>query len=92
MHVVEAFYLGIDGVLAVVCAEKDCKLEKGREIAKRNEEVLRKMLEKLDLTERFKLTESSPRDQGNFDKTLKEFAKKISSMPKLERRITACTK
>lgn len=92
MHVIEAFYLGFDGVLAVVCAEKDCKLEKGREIAERNEAVLREMLEKLDLTDRFKLAESSPRDIGNFDKTLKEFTKKISGMPKLERRITVCTK
>lgn len=90
MHVVEAFYLGFDGVLAVVCSDKDCKLEKGRETAEHNTKVLQKTLEKLDLSDRFELFESSPRYVGNFDKRLDEFVRKISCMPKLERRVAPC--
>jgi len=92
MHVVEAFYLGFDGVLAVVCSEKDCKLEKGRETAERNAKVLQKMLEKLNLSDRFEFCESSPRHLGNFEKILNEFTHKIASMPKLERRVAPCIK
>jgi coenzyme F420-reducing hydrogenase delta subunit len=78
VHVVEALYLGFDGVLAVVCSEKDCKLEKGRETAERNAQVLKKTLEKLKLTDRFELFESSPRYVGGFNKKLNEFTHKIS--------------
>jgi coenzyme F420-reducing hydrogenase delta subunit len=90
MHVVEAFYLGFDGVLAVVCSDKDCKLEKGRETAEHNAKVLQKTLEKLHLLDRFELIESSPRYVGNFDKKLDEFIRRISETPKLERRIAPC--
>jgi coenzyme F420-reducing hydrogenase delta subunit len=78
MHVVEAFYQGFDGVLAVVCSEKDCKLEKGRETAERNAQVLKKTLEKLKLADRFELFESSPRYVDAFNEKLDEFAKRIS--------------
>jgi coenzyme F420-reducing hydrogenase delta subunit/ferredoxin len=90
MHVVEAFYLGFDGVLAVVCSDEDCKLEKGRETAEHNAKVLQKTLEKLNLLERFELIESSPRYVGNFDKKLDEFVCRISEMPRLERRVAPC--
>ena len=79
MHVVEAFCQGFDGVLAVVCSEKDCKMEKGRETAERNAQVLKKTLEKLKFTDRFELFESSPRNVGAFNKKLDEFTKKISA-------------
>jgi len=92
MHVVEAFYLGFDGVLAVVCSEKDCKLEKGRETAQRNAMVLQKALEKLHLADRFELFESSPRYVNNFNKKLDDFIHKIASMPKLERKVAPCIK
>jgi coenzyme F420-reducing hydrogenase delta subunit/formate hydrogenlyase subunit 6/NADH:ubiquinone oxidoreductase subunit I len=90
MHVVEAFYLGFEGVLAVVCSEKDCKLEKGRETAQRNAMVLQKTLEKLGLAERFEVFESSPRYLGNFDKKLSDFIRRIANMPRLERRVEVC--
>jgi coenzyme F420-reducing hydrogenase delta subunit/heterodisulfide reductase subunit C len=78
MYVMEALCQGFDGVLAVVCSEKDCKLEKGRGTVERNAEVLRKTLEKLKLADRFELFESSPRHVDAFNKKLDEFAKKIS--------------
>ena len=90
MHVVEALYLGFDGVLAVVCSDKDCKLEKGRESGEHNVKVLQKTLEKLNLSDRFELFESSPRCIGSFAKKLDEFVRKISCMPKLERRVAPC--
>lgn len=78
MYVVEAFFQGFDGVLAVVCSEKDCKLEKGRETIERNAEVLQKTLQKLKLADRFELFESSPRHVDALNKKLDEFSKKIS--------------
>ena len=79
MHVVEAFCQGFAGVLAVVCSEKDCKMEKGRETAERNAQVLKKTLEKLKFADRFELFESSPRNIGAFNEKLNEFTKKISA-------------
>lgn len=31
VQVIDAFYSGFDGVMSVVCAEEDCKLQEGRE-------------------------------------------------------------
>jgi coenzyme F420-reducing hydrogenase delta subunit/Pyruvate/2-oxoacid:ferredoxin oxidoreductase delta subunit len=78
MHVVEALYQGFDSVLAIVCSEKDCKLEKGREAAERNVQILQKTLEKLKLADRFELFESSPRYVDTFGKKLTKFVKRIS--------------
>jgi coenzyme F420-reducing hydrogenase delta subunit len=78
-HVVEAFYAGFDGVLAVTCAEKDCKLEEGRETAELNAEVLKKTLRKLSLNERFEVCTVSPRYVGDFNSKLEDFLKKVSS-------------
>ena len=78
MYVVEALCQGFNGVLAVVCSEKDCKLEKGRETVERNAEVLQKALQKLKLADRFELFESSPRHVDAFNKKLAEFVRTIS--------------
>jgi len=79
VHVVEAFYAGFDGVLAVTCAEKDCKLEEGRETAELNIAVLRKTLSKLRLNDRFEVCTTSPRHVGDFDSKLESFLQKVSS-------------
>jgi len=79
VHVVEAFYAGFDGVLAVTCAEKDCKLEEGRETAELNAEVLKKTLNKLHLNDRFEVCTASPRYVGDFNSKLEGFIKKVSS-------------
>jgi len=78
-HVVEAFYAGFDGVLAVTCAEEDCKLEEGRETAELNAAVLKKTLGKLRLDDRFELCTASPRCVGDFNLKLEGFLKKVSS-------------
>jgi len=79
VHVIEAFYAGFDGVLALTCAEKDCKLEEGRATAELNAAVLKKTLSKLRLDDRFEVCTSSPRYVGDFNSKLENFLKKVSS-------------
>ncbi len=81
VHVIQALENGFDGVMAVVCSEQDCKLEKGRQTADRNLSVLKKVLEKKNLDNRFEFFTSSPRGVGDFNQKLKEFVNKISSLP-----------
>jgi len=84
IHVIEALYKGFDGVMAIICGEKDCKLEKGQDIAVRNIDVLKDALKKMNLLNRFVLLESSPRSVGEFNKKLEEFSNKIASLPSLK--------
>jgi len=85
VHVVEAFYAGFDGVLAVTCAEKDCKLEKGRETAELNTTILKKTLSKLHLENRFEVCTASPRYLNDFSSKLENFVKKVSSSPAMKK-------
>jgi coenzyme F420-reducing hydrogenase delta subunit/formate hydrogenlyase subunit 6/NADH:ubiquinone oxidoreductase subunit I len=82
-HVIEALHSGFDGVLAVVCPDEDCKLEKGYDVAERNATVLRRVLKELNLQDRFELYKASPRKVGDFNKHLKVFIKKIDSLSPL---------
>ena len=84
VHVVSALREGFDGVMAVVCAPEDCKLQEGKETAERNAAVLKDALRKMGLLERFELFNASPRCVGDFNDKLNEFAQKIASMPRLE--------
>jgi len=82
-HVVEALYSGFDGVLAVVCSDTDCKLEKGYDVAEQSVTVLQTVLKELDLRDRFELYTASPRKVGDFEKHLKAFIERISSLSPL---------
>jgi coenzyme F420-reducing hydrogenase delta subunit len=84
VHVVNALHNGFDGVMAVVCLQEDCKLQEGREIAERNVSVLKDVLKKTNLLNRFELFTVSPRCVGDFNQKLDEFLTKIGSMPPLE--------
>jgi coenzyme F420-reducing hydrogenase delta subunit len=84
VHVVNALNNGFDGVMAVVCSAKDCKLQEGRDTAERNLAVLLNVLKKKNLLDRFELYEESPRCQGDFNQKVDEFYKKISCLPKRE--------
>jgi coenzyme F420-reducing hydrogenase delta subunit len=95
VHVVNALNCGFDGVMAVVCSSKDCKLQEGRDTAERNLGVMLNVLKKKGLLDRFELYEESPRCEGDFCTKLDAFYKKIACLPKPE--ITAeatakCTK
>ena len=46
VHVVNALNCGFDGVMAVVCSSKDCKLQEGRDTAERNLGVIFNCAEK----------------------------------------------
>jgi len=79
VHVAEALHSGFDGVLAVTCAQKDCKLEEGRETAELNAAVLKKTLCNLRLDDRFEVFTASPRYVSDFNSKLRNFLKKVSS-------------
>ncbi len=89
VHVVNALNCGFEGVMAVVCSSKDCKLQEGRDTAERNLSVMLDVLKKKGLLDRFELYEESPRCEGDFKQKLDAFYQKISSLPKtLKRRKT----
>lgn len=83
-HVVIALRNGFDGVMAVVCAKEDCKLQEGGGIAERNMVVLRNALKMMNLLERFELYNLSPRCAEDFNQKLDEFSKRIAALPPLE--------
>jgi coenzyme F420-reducing hydrogenase delta subunit/ferredoxin len=84
VHVVNALNCGFDGVMAVVCSSKDCKLQEGRDTAERNLGVILDVLKKKGLLERFELYEESPRCADEFEQKLDTFYNKISALPKRE--------
>ena len=95
VHVVNALSCGFDGVMAVVCSSKDCKLQEGRDTAERNLGVILDVLKKKGLLDRFELYEESPRCEGDFQQKLDAFYQKISNLPKQEAKVEAkekCTR
>ncbi len=80
-QVLEALTSGFDGVLAIVCSEEDCKLKEGRDTAERNTLALKRVLNNLNLADRFEVCINSPRYTSDFDSKLESFITKISSLP-----------
>ena len=91
VHVINAMKCGFDGVMGVVCSAEDCKLEKGRDTAERNLGVLKDVLKKMNLQDRFELFELSPRCAGDFNQKLNAFYQKISSLPSREEIVVEAT-
>src|SRR3972149_863444 len=91
VHVINALNCGFDGVMAVVCSAEDCKLQKGRDAAERNLDVLKDVLKKMNLLDRFELFEVSPRCAGGFNQKLDAFYQKISALPKREEIVVEAT-
>ena len=81
LHVVNAFRQGFDGVMAVVCSAKDCKLQNGRDAAERQLEVLMGYLKGQGLLDRFEMHELSPRCEGEFAQMFEAFRERISLLP-----------
>ncbi|MGQ9539385.1 MAG: hydrogenase iron-sulfur subunit [Candidatus Bathycorpusculaceae bacterium] len=81
VHVVNALQSGFDGVMAVVCSAEDCKLQEGRDTAERNMSVLKDVLKKMNVLERFALFEASPRQVSSFEENLDKFLKKVAALP-----------
>jgi coenzyme F420-reducing hydrogenase delta subunit/NAD-dependent dihydropyrimidine dehydrogenase PreA subunit len=82
LHVVNALQNGFDGVMGIICAADDCKLSEGRDTAERNLEVLKNVLKKMNMLDRFELFELSPRCEGEFKSKFEDFYQKIADMPK----------
>jgi coenzyme F420-reducing hydrogenase delta subunit/ferredoxin len=82
VHVVNALNCGFEGVMAVVCSSKDCKLQEGRDTAERNLGVILDVLKKKNILDRFELYEESPRCAGDFNAKLDAFYQKIFALPK----------
>ena len=81
VHVVNALQCGFDGVMGVVCATDDCKLSEGRDTAERNLGVLKDVLKKMGLLDRFEMFELSPRCEGEFKTAFESFYNKIAALP-----------
>ena len=81
VHVVNALQCGFDGVMGVVCNADDCRLSEGRDTAERNLDVLKNVLKKLNLLDRFEMFELSPRCEGEFKSKFVSFYEKIAVMP-----------
>jgi coenzyme F420-reducing hydrogenase delta subunit/ferredoxin len=81
VHVVSAFERGFEGVMAVICSAKDCKLQQGRDASERQLEVLMTYLKRLGLLDRFEMHELSPRCEGEFSAKFEAFYEKISRLP-----------
>jgi coenzyme F420-reducing hydrogenase delta subunit len=92
VHVINALESGFDGVMAVVCAKEDCKLQEGRDTAERNVAALKVALKRLGLLDRFELYEESPRCAGDFEAKLDGFIQKISNLSKCEVTVEATEK
>jgi coenzyme F420-reducing hydrogenase delta subunit len=81
VHVVNALQCGFDGVMGVVCTDDDCKLSEGRDTAERNLAVLKNVLKKMNLLDRFEMFELSPRCEGEFKSAFEIFYNKIAALP-----------
>ncbi len=81
VHVINALKCGFDGVMAVMCSSDDCKLEKGRDTAERNLEVLKNALKHMNLLNRFEYYEASPRCEDDFKLAFDAFYKKLAAIP-----------
>jgi len=81
VHIVNALQNSFDGVMALVCSTEDCKLQEGRDTAERSMSVLKDVLKKMNLLERFELFEASPRCADEFKQKLDEFFRKIAAIP-----------
>jgi F420-non-reducing hydrogenase iron-sulfur subunit len=82
INVVQAFRSGFDGVLAMVCLDRDCKSTEGRATAEENMAALTTTLKRLGIENRFEVYKTSPRNIGGFETKLDSFVAKVADLPK----------
>ena len=83
--VIEALKTDFDGVLALVCAEDQCKNRSGRTTAGRNATALSRILRNLDLAGRFEVCVHSPMALRDFSDKIEAFTSKIGLLSELVR-------
>jgi coenzyme F420-reducing hydrogenase delta subunit/NAD-dependent dihydropyrimidine dehydrogenase PreA subunit len=79
LHVLEALYLGFDGVLVAACKKDECKLEKGNEEAEQRIASMKKLLAGVNLEQRLELCFVSPKNVGDLDGHVRSFMEKVDS-------------
>jgi coenzyme F420-reducing hydrogenase delta subunit/Pyruvate/2-oxoacid:ferredoxin oxidoreductase delta subunit len=79
-HVLQAFNLGFDGVMAFVCSDEDCKSRESRGQIEEGMNVLRLALRRMNLENRFIIQKSHPRYPGSFEEKLNSFLKVVDAL------------
>ena len=81
LHVIQAIYEGIKGVLIVACPEEECKLDEGSKTALYfTMERLKELLSQMNIEKRVRICFSSPKYIGKFDEELKRFLSELEEM------------
>lgn len=79
LHVLEAFRMGISGILIAACHEADCKSKTGSKEAQRLTTALKKTLGQIGFEERLHFCSVAPRYPEAFYEELQQFREKIES-------------
>jgi len=81
LHVIQALYEGIKGVMIIACPEEECKLDEGSKTALYfTMERLNETLSQLNLEKRVRICFTSPKYIGKFDEELQKFLRDIEEM------------
>jgi F420-non-reducing hydrogenase iron-sulfur subunit len=79
LHIMEAFWQGIDGVLIAACHEEDCRSKRGSKEARRLITALKKTLSQIGFEERLHFCSVAPRYPESFHEELRRFKERIES-------------
>jgi len=80
LHVLKALQSGIDGVLLSICTDEICSLENGNKWTKARVTYLKKILEKLGLSERVEISSAHPKYLGMFESKKNAFIQRINEL------------
>jgi F420-non-reducing hydrogenase iron-sulfur subunit len=78
LHVLEALYLGFDGVLVAGCMKNECKLEKGNEKAEQRIGSIKRLLAQVGLERKLEMCFVSPRNFDDLNHHIKSFTEKLN--------------
>jgi coenzyme F420-reducing hydrogenase delta subunit/ferredoxin len=80
INVFQALLCGFDGVLVVACSDDDCRSKESRLTTENNMKVLRTSLRLMGLENRFRIHKTSPKNLGDFKRTVDSFANEILAL------------
>ena len=79
LHIMDAFWQGMDGILIVACHEEDCRSKRGSKEARRLTTALKKTLSQIGFEERLHFCSVAPRYPESFREELRRFKERIES-------------
>jgi F420-non-reducing hydrogenase iron-sulfur subunit len=79
-HVLEAFALGVGGVMVVACPAEECKLKEGSKEAYWRTLGLKEKLHQIGLGERLNFYSTTPRYPQSFTQELRQFKKRLETI------------